>query len=358
MDAQDHDRERPNVVPLPFLVAASVASAPALGRFGPLYGSSDAMQEVYQKIEKVARTDATVLVTGESGGGKELVARTIHERGRRSRGPFVAINCGAIPSNLIEAELFGHEKGAFTGATRSRGGCFERAEGGTLLLDEITEMSLDMQVRLLRVLETGRYSRVGGDTELRADVRIVAATNRDPHQRCATGACADLMYRPRCPACVAAVARRDGDAEPRRAFLERSTRNRARHASRAPRRHLRTHQWPATRGARNAVHARHGGRSSSSTCASRARPSRRMPAHPDRHLMAEMGARLFSPHWTTAPAVSGARSASSASAWRSITVSPLTHDQAARPADAANQRSGLNVFPTLDARTAPNSPEQ
>src|SRR5262245_34204012 len=142
MDAQDFSHESPNVVPMPFVAAASVASAPALGRFGALHGSSEAMQDVYQKIEKVAPTSATVLLTGESGGGKELVARTIHDRSKRARGPFVAINCGAIPSNLIEAELFGHEKGAFTGATRSRGGCFERAEGGTLLLDEITEMPL------------------------------------------------------------------------------------------------------------------------------------------------------------------------------------------------------------------------
>ncbi len=215
MDAQDLDRERPNVVPMPFLAAASAASSPALGRFGPLYGSSDAMQEVYQKIDKVAPTDATVLVTGESGGGKELVARTIHERSRRARGPFVAINCGAIPSNLIEAELFGHEKGAFTGATRSRGGCFERAEGGTLLLDEITEMSLDMQVRLLRVLETGRYMRVGGDAELRSDVRIVAATNRDPHQAVRDGRLReDLLYRLAVfPMALPPLRERDGDAE-------------------------------------------------------------------------------------------------------------------------------------------------
>lgn len=260
MDAQDYDRERPNVVPLPFLAAASVASAPALGRFGPLYGSSAAMQEVYQKIDKVAPTDATVLVTGESGGGKELVARTIHERSRRSRGPFVAINCGAIPSNLIEAELFGHEKGAFTGATRSRGGCFERAEGGTLLLDEITEMSLDMQVRLLRVLETGRYSRVGGDAELRADVRIVAATNRDPHQAVRDGRLReDLLYRLAVfPLALPPLRERDGDAELlAEHFLQRFNTESGtdKRFSRAAIGTIRTHQWPGNvRELRNAVH--------------------------------------------------------------------------------------------------------
>ncbi|HET9047049.1 MAG TPA: sigma-54 dependent transcriptional regulator, partial [Casimicrobiaceae bacterium] len=246
---------------MPFLAAASAASSPALGRFGPLYGSSDAMQEVYQKIDKVAPTEATVLITGESGGGKELVARTIHDRSRRSRGPFIAINCGAIPSNLIEAELFGHEKGAFTGATRSRGGCFERAEGGTLLLDEITEMSLDMQVRLLRVLETGgRYNRVGGDSELRNDVRIVAATNRDPHQAVREGRLReDLLYRLAVfPIALPPLRERDGDTELlAEHFLqglnaEAGTQKRF---SRAAISTIRTHRWPGNvRELRNAVH--------------------------------------------------------------------------------------------------------
>jgi DNA-binding NtrC family response regulator len=119
-----------------------------------------------------------VLITGESGCGKELVAHSIHDLSARRKAPFIAINCGAIPSNLIEAELFGYEKGAFTGASRQHHGCFERAEGGTLFLDEITEMAPDMQVRLLRVLETGHYTRLGGDRELTAKVRVVAATNR------------------------------------------------------------------------------------------------------------------------------------------------------------------------------------
>src|SRR5258705_8618766 len=119
-----------------------------------LIGESPAMQEVVRLIERVAPTEASVLITGESGCGKELVAQMIHARSERAAGPFIAINCGAIPAGLIEAELFGYEKGSFTGAGRTHAGVFERAEGGTLLLDEITEMPLDMQTRLLRVLET------------------------------------------------------------------------------------------------------------------------------------------------------------------------------------------------------------
>ncbi|MEO5763697.1 MAG: sigma-54 dependent transcriptional regulator [Casimicrobiaceae bacterium] len=260
MDLQDPNCDRHNVVPLPFLAVASKASAPALGRFGPLYGSSAAMQEIYQRIDKVAPTSATVLITGESGGGKELVARTIHERSRRSRGPFIAINCGAIPANLIEAELFGHEKGAFTGATRTRGGCFERAEGGTLLLDEITEMSLEMQVRLLRVLETGCYNRVGGDLELRNDVRIIAATNRDPHQAVRDERLReDLLYRLAVfPIVLPPLRDRDGDAELlAEHFLQlfNAESGTEKRLSRTAIGTIRTHHWPGNvRELRNAVH--------------------------------------------------------------------------------------------------------
>lgn len=204
-----------NIVSLPFLTAAKAASAPALGRFGGLYGGSAAMQDVYRRIDKVAPTGATVLIVGESGSGKEVVARTIHDRSDRARQPFVAVNCGAIPGNLIEAELFGYEKGSFTGATRQHRGCFERAEGGTLFLDEITEMAPEMQVRLLRVLETGRFSRVGGEEELRSRVRIVAATNRDPRQAVLDGHLReDLMYRLAVfPITLPPLRERDGDAE-------------------------------------------------------------------------------------------------------------------------------------------------
>ncbi|MEP6702744.1 MAG: sigma-54 dependent transcriptional regulator, partial [Betaproteobacteria bacterium] len=145
---------------------------------------------------RVAPTNTTVLIVGESGTGKELVARTIHDRSTRHEGAFLALNCGAIPANLIEAELFGHERGSFTGATRLHKGYFERADGGTLFLDEIMEMPIELQVRLLRVLETGRFFRVGGSGEIPTDVRIIAATNRDPRQAIAEGRVrADLVYR-------------------------------------------------------------------------------------------------------------------------------------------------------------------
>ena len=206
------------VLNLPFLSGvptAQAASRPAIGHFGQLYGGSSAMRTVYAMIEKVAPTPATVFVVGESGSGKELVARTIHDRSERRRGPFIAINCGAIPANLIEAELFGHEKGAFTGASRQHRGCFERAAGGTLFLDEITEMAPEMQVRLLRVLESGKFVRVGGDGELNADVRIIAATNRDPQTAVREGRLReDLMYRLAVfPIHLPPLAEREGDAE-------------------------------------------------------------------------------------------------------------------------------------------------
>lgn len=146
---------------------------------GSVLGRSPAMRATFDLIQRVAGTEATVLITGESGVGKELVAELIHELSTRAAGPMVAINCGSIPASLIEAELFGYEKGSFTGATRSHAGVFERANHGTLLLDEITEMPLEMQTRLLRVLETGRFFRVGGAEEIRIDIRVIAATNRD-----------------------------------------------------------------------------------------------------------------------------------------------------------------------------------
>ncbi len=162
----------------------------------PLAGDSTAMQEVLRLIDRVGPTEAGVLLTGESGSGKELAARAIHDRSLRRRGPFIAINCGAIPAGLIEAELFGFEKGSFTGAVRGHAGVFERADGGTLLLDEITEMPLDMQTRLLRVLETRKFYRVGANTELATDVRVIAATNRCPLQAVQSGQLReDLLYR-------------------------------------------------------------------------------------------------------------------------------------------------------------------
>jgi two-component system, NtrC family, response regulator AtoC len=168
----------------------------AAGRFGQIVGVSPVMLKVYDAIERVAPTDETVLIIGPTGTGKELAAAMVHQLSLRAGGPFVALNCGAVPANLIESELFGHERGAFTGADRQRKGVFEQAEGGTLFLDEITEMTPDMQVRLLRVLETGVLKRVGGSAPITLDARIIAATNRDPHAAVEAGVLRqDLLYR-------------------------------------------------------------------------------------------------------------------------------------------------------------------
>src|ERR671932_196048 len=150
------------------------------GAFGELVGNSEPMRQIYALIEQVAPSSASVLITGESGTGKEMVARTIHNLSPRRNTAFVAINCSAIPETLMESELFGHEKGAFTGAAARRVGCFELANGGTLLLDEISEMPFSLQAKLLRVLEDRRIRRLGGTHEIPVDVRVLAATNRDP----------------------------------------------------------------------------------------------------------------------------------------------------------------------------------
>jgi DNA-binding NtrC family response regulator len=167
-----------------------------LGRFGPLIGASPLMQKVYDLVARVAKTDATVLITGETGTGKELVAETIHQLSRRSRAAFLPLNCGAVSPNLIESELFGHERGSFTGADRFHKGYFERADRGTLFLDEITETPVELQVKLLRVLETSMVTRVGGTEAVKVDVRVIAATNRDPEEAAAAGKLrGDLLYR-------------------------------------------------------------------------------------------------------------------------------------------------------------------
>jgi len=167
-----------------------------LGRFGPMVGRSKAMQQVYDLITRVAPTESTVFVTGESGTGKELVAETVHRLSGRRDEAFLTLNCGAMTASLIESELFGHEKGSFTGADRLRRGYFEEASGGTLFLDEVTEMPIELQVKLLRVLETGVITRVGATAPTTVDVRVVAASNRDPNQAVGEGALrADLLYR-------------------------------------------------------------------------------------------------------------------------------------------------------------------
>jgi two-component system, NtrC family, response regulator AtoC len=166
------------------------------GRFGDMWGGSPSMKRVYEQVSRVAATAVTVLIQGESGTGKELVAQTIHSLSRRRSRPFLAINCGAISPHLMESEIFGHEKGSFTGANRQHLGFFERAHGGTLFLDEITEMPPDLQVKLLRVLETGTFNRVGSTETQRADVRVLGATNRVPERAVVEGKLReDLLYR-------------------------------------------------------------------------------------------------------------------------------------------------------------------
>lgn len=166
------------------------------GAFGEMVGNSEIMREIYTLIEQVAPSAVSVLVTGESGTGKEMVARTIHKLSPRATQPFVAINCAAVPETLMESELFGHEKGAFTGAADRRIGCFELANNGTLLLDEIAEMPFVLQAKLLRVLEDRKVRRLGSTREVGIDVRVIAATNKDPYKAVQEGTLReDLLYR-------------------------------------------------------------------------------------------------------------------------------------------------------------------
>ncbi|MGO4209534.1 sigma-54-dependent transcriptional regulator [Terriglobus sp. YAF25] len=166
------------------------------GVLGPLIGSSTSMKDIFELIERIAPSNVSVLVTGESGTGKELAARALHDLSPRRTKPFVAVNCAAIPETLIESEIFGHEKGAFTGAQERRAGCFELAEEGTLLLDEIGEMPAATQAKLLRVLEDRKLRRLGAKAETPVDVRVIAATNKDPQAAVAAGELrGDLYYR-------------------------------------------------------------------------------------------------------------------------------------------------------------------
>jgi len=178
------------------LVPTAPEEKQGVGRLGLLLGASEPMQGLYEMLNRVAPTDASVFLIGESGTGKDLAAQTLHHLSRRSKGPFLPLNCGAISPTLIESELFGHERGSFTGAARRHKGYFERAHGGTLFLDEISEMPFELQVKLLRVLETGTVARIGGDQPVDVDVRVFAATNRDPHKAVADGKLReDLLYR-------------------------------------------------------------------------------------------------------------------------------------------------------------------
>ena len=230
-----------------------------LGRFGAMVGSSPAMQAVYDLLAKVAPTDATVLITGESGTGKELVAETVHRLSRRAHRPFVALNCGAVSANLIESELFGHERGSFTGAEKQRRGVFERAHTGTLFLDEVSEMPAELQVKLLRVLETRSFTRVGGEKPIEVDVRVVAASNRDLDKAAADGAFrSDLLYRLRVvPVSLPPLRERGADIEAlARTFLEEFAREQGtpKTMSKAALQRIASYRWPGNvRELKNAV---------------------------------------------------------------------------------------------------------
>ena len=219
-------------------------------RFGRLIGGTPVMKKLYRTIEKVAATDATVLIMGESGTGKELVASTLHRTSRRGEGAFVAVNCAAIPETLIESELFGHEKGAFTGAHRRREGKFEEADGGTLFLDEIASMPMALQATLLRVLQERRFARLGGSGETQVDVRVVAASNRNLPQMVADGEFReDLYYRLNVVPIELPPLRDRRDDVPllAKAFLEQSAARHGRDVGSLPPtviRRLMDHGWP------------------------------------------------------------------------------------------------------------------
>jgi len=219
------------------------------GGFTSLVGDSPPIRRVQELLRRVARTDATVLVTGETGTGKEVVARTLHAMSRRERGPFVPLDCAAVSPTLIESALFGHERGSFTGADRQHCGYFERAAGGTLFLDEVTEMPLELQAKLLRVLETSVVERLGGNGPIRVDARVVAATNRPLPAAVASGKLReDLMYRLNVfPIEVPPLRERGGDvvrlAELFLAELNEAERT-ARRFTPASREFLRQYAWP------------------------------------------------------------------------------------------------------------------
>jgi two-component system response regulator AtoC len=231
------------------------------GRLGEMVGRSEAMKSVFDVLRKVAGTNAPVLISGPSGSGKEVAARTIHRLSRRAGKAFVAFNCGAVSPTLIESELFGHEKGAFTGADRRRIGYFEEANGGTLFLDEITEMSAELQVRLLRVLEERSLRRVGGSQDIAIDVRLLSATNREPQEALKAGKLReDLFYRLNVfPLCIPPLKDRLDDiallAEEFRKQIEEQEKAGVLRWEAAALEALRDHEWPGNvRELRNMVH--------------------------------------------------------------------------------------------------------
>jgi two-component system, NtrC family, response regulator HydG len=231
-----------------------------MGRFGALIGSSPPMQKVYDLIGRVARTGASILLTGETGTGKEVVAQTIHALSRRSKKPFIPVDCGAISPTVIESELFGHERGSFTGAERQHKGYFERAHTGTLFLDEITEMPVELQVKLLRVLETSDVLRVGADKPINIDVRIIAATNRRVEEAVSAGKLReDLLYRLNVfPIPLPPLRDRGDDVEPLADhFLAElnAAEGKSKHLTPGARERLRAHNWPGNlRELKNVIH--------------------------------------------------------------------------------------------------------
>ncbi len=220
------------------------------GAFGRMIGSSPGMRAIYRIVEQAAPTSASVLINGESGTGKELVAQTIHQLSPRAASPFVAINCAAIPETLLESEIFGHEKGAFTGAFERRQGCFELADRGTLFLDEIAEMTPATQVKLLRVLQERTFRRLGGRQEQNVDVRVIAATNHDPAEAVARREAArgPLLPPERLHRRAAAAARPEGGSAAARAGVHRRVQRQERQGDRRRRPRRRCGCWRRTTG--------------------------------------------------------------------------------------------------------------
>ncbi len=248
-----------SVQPAP-TAAEAVEEVQEGGRLGLLLGASPPMQDVYEMINRVAPTDASVFLVGESGTGKDLAAQTLHLLSRRSKAPFLPLNCGAISPTLIESELFGHERGSFTGAQRRHKGFFERAHLGTLFLDEISEMPIELQVKLLRVLETNQLMRIGGDQTVEVDVRVIAATNRDPNKAVQEGKLReDLLYRLQVfPILMPRLSERGDDIQLLADYFLGQLNERqgtAKAFSEESRERLQSHSWPGNvRELKNVVH--------------------------------------------------------------------------------------------------------
>ncbi len=232
----------------------------SLTRFGEMLGQSDEMRTIYNMIEAVAPSNASVLIVGESGTGKELVARAMHQKSNRKRGPFIALNCGAFPREILENELFGHEKGAFTGAITEKPGAFELADGGTLFLDEVAEMEPDIQVKFLRALEQRAFRRLGGKKELEVDIRIVAATNKNIEDALREGKLRDDLYHRLAviPVYLPPLRERGGDVRLlAEEFLQRFSKEQSKDVkgfSEGAREYLELYRWPGNvRELKNAI---------------------------------------------------------------------------------------------------------